>query len=124
MYRDENRDIVYLDESWINKNIAPTHTWLPDEKCESALDIMQNRHVKLPKFSSGKGARLIILHAGSCKTGYSKSFKPTGHTVVHYVVQKYTFRVSVIAVPTGCRRIVHAQTNAGMLRPHVCCKIL
>ena len=75
MYRDENRDIVYLDESWINKNIAPTHTWLPDEKCESALDIMQNRHVKLPKFSSGKGARLIILHAGSCKTGFLLSTK-------------------------------------------------
>ena len=55
---------------------------------------------------------------------YFKSFKPTGHTVLHDVVQKYTVSVSVIAAPTECCHTVHARTNADQhVQATVCCNI-
>ena len=52
-YRKEGRPIVYLDETWANSSIAPERLWL-DEDGRGGW-----------KRSSGKGRRLIILHAGS-----------------------------------------------------------
>ena len=74
-YRRQGYHTVYLDESWINKNIAPSHTWLPEQKCETALDLMENPRVQLPKLPPGKGARLIILHAGCTETGFLPNCK-------------------------------------------------
>ena len=50
-YRKEGRPIVYLDETWANSSIAPEHLWL-DEEGKGGW-----------KRPSGKGKRLIILHA-------------------------------------------------------------
>ena len=75
IHRDEGREIVYLDETWVNKNIAPTHTWLPAAKCETALDLMENKDIQIPKFPSGKGVRWIILDAGSATRGFLPNCK-------------------------------------------------
>ena len=47
------RKLVYLDESWLNSNHAPNKCWLEADG---------NGGIKVP---SGKGSRLIILHAGT-----------------------------------------------------------
>ncbi|XP_062511240.1 uncharacterized protein LOC134187137 [Corticium candelabrum] len=57
-YRKEVRPIVYLDETWANSSIAPERLWL-DEEGKGGW-----------KRPSGKGRRLIILHAGS-KNGWT-----------------------------------------------------
>ncbi|XP_062520191.1 uncharacterized protein LOC134195205 [Corticium candelabrum] len=57
-YRREDRPIVYLDETWANSHMAPERLWL-DEQGRGGW-----------KRPSGKGQRLIILHAGS-ETGWT-----------------------------------------------------
>lgn len=47
------RKLVYLDETWLNATHAPGKCWLDDDG---------NGGIKVP---SGKGSRLIILHAGT-----------------------------------------------------------
>ena len=47
------RKLVYLDETWLNSNHAPNKCW---------LDADGTGGIKVP---SGKGSRLIILHAGT-----------------------------------------------------------
>ena len=69
-FRDKNWQIAYLDETWVNKNTTPTHTWLPAVQCDTALKAMQHRDVTLPNLPTGKGSRLIILHVGSSKVGF------------------------------------------------------
>lgn len=67
-YRNEGYNIVYLDETWVNQNHHKNYGWLP--KCQPfGKDVEQDRTVKLPKFPSGKGKRLIVLHCGS-KDGF------------------------------------------------------
>ena len=51
-YRDEGRPIVYLDETWLNAH----HTL---ERCRTDYD--GKGGLRVP---SGKGGRLVILHAG------------------------------------------------------------
>lgn len=51
-YWKEQRPIMYLDETWANSNIAPEKLWV-DEQGQGGW-----------KRPSGKGQRLIILHAG------------------------------------------------------------
>ena len=50
--RGEGRPIIYLDETWLNAHAAPERIWYDDEG---------KGGFKRP---SGKGQRLIILHAG------------------------------------------------------------
>ena len=52
-YRKGGRPIIFLDETWANAHIAPERVWLDSEG---------NGEWKSP---SGKGQRLIILHAGN-----------------------------------------------------------
>ena len=49
--------MVYLDETWCNKNQSSDFMWLPIDDT-----LAQN-------IPSGKGRRLIILHAGTSKEG-------------------------------------------------------
>ena len=69
-YREEGYHIVYLDETWLNKNHHNSYSWLPDLGNEGLLDILESRKVQLPKIPSGKGQRLIILHAGGADMGF------------------------------------------------------
>lgn len=47
-----DKNIVYLDETWINQNYTVSQCWV-DSSSEKAVG------VKIP---TGKGGRLIILH--------------------------------------------------------------
>ena len=70
-YRKEGRPIVYLDKTWANSSIAPERLWLNEEGKGGW------------KRPSGKGRRLIILHAGS-KNGWTPNcarvFRSKKHT--------------------------------------------
>ena len=50
-YRQENRPIIYTDETWVNAHHAKDYIWVD---CDGG-------GWKVP---SGKGQRLIVLHAG------------------------------------------------------------
>ena len=55
----EGRPVVYLDETWANSNIGKVRTWVePDDKVKGGT----KGGFRKP---SGKGSRLIVLHAGS-----------------------------------------------------------
>ena len=51
--RMEKRPVVYIDETWLNSHAAPERIWVDTDAVGGF------RH------PSGKGQRLIILHAGS-----------------------------------------------------------
>ena len=69
-FRQDGYQIVYLDETWVNKNHCTSHTWLPNINCSDILNLISNKDLKLPKIPSGKGKRLIILDAGSAEEGF------------------------------------------------------
>jgi hypothetical protein len=48
---------VYLDETWVNQNHRTDYMWLPNDGSDA------------PKIPSGKGKRLIVLHAGTRSEG-------------------------------------------------------
>jgi hypothetical protein len=52
-FREDGYGIVYLDETWVNQNHATDYMWLPVDGSDA------------PKIPSGKGKRLIVLHAGN-----------------------------------------------------------
>ena len=57
--RRENRPVVYLDETWANLHCSHERSWVEsDEKVQGGTKGGIRK-------SSGKGTRLIILHAGS-----------------------------------------------------------
>lgn len=63
-YRTENRPIFYLDETWLNEGHTKEKIWVDNT-------VKSKRHAFIEGLStglrnpSGKGRRLIILHAGS-----------------------------------------------------------
>jgi transposase len=57
-YKADNRQIVYMDESWVNKNIQPS-TICHDNTLETAAG----------NITTGKGQRYILIGAG-CKDGW------------------------------------------------------
>ncbi|KAJ8914851.1 hypothetical protein NQ315_014864 [Exocentrus adspersus] len=63
-FRSEGRPIYYLDETWLNEGHTKEKVWVDNNiksKCE-AFNEGLSTGLKNP---SGKGKRLIILHAGS-----------------------------------------------------------
>lgn len=53
-----DKPIFYLDETWLNQYHTPSYVW-QDSNNDGGL-----------KVSTGKGAKLILLHIGSAKTGF------------------------------------------------------
>jgi transposase len=51
-FRRENRRIIYLDETYVNKNHTAPHCWQSDLETGATKSV-------------GKGPRLVIVHAGS-----------------------------------------------------------
>jgi hypothetical protein len=47
-----------MDETWVNQNHCTDYMWLPNDGSDA------------PKISSGKGKRLIVLHAGTRSEGF------------------------------------------------------
>ena len=58
--RSENQPVVFLDETWVNAHDGRERTWIEVDQETGGT----KGGVRKP---SGKGTRLIILHAGSCK---------------------------------------------------------
>ena len=56
-FREAGYDIVYMDETWVNQNHCTYYMWLPNDGSDA------------PKLPSGKGKRLIVLHAGTRSEG-------------------------------------------------------
>ena len=57
-YRQEQRNIVFMDETWINAHHTKEKEW-------TSKDLSQRRQVL-----ASKGQRLIICHAGSAEEGF------------------------------------------------------
>jgi len=65
-YCADERTIFYTDETWANKNMTPGRIW-SDKSSRARLDA-----------PSGKGARIIIAHVGSRKTGHVQPYASPG----------------------------------------------
>lgn len=59
----DSRPVIYLDETWITQNHTKSYIW---------QDSLKNGGLKVP---TGRGARLIILHAGSASMGFCSDTK-------------------------------------------------
>ncbi|KAL5007367.1 hypothetical protein ScPMuIL_016173 [Solemya velum] len=68
-YREAGYQVVYLDETWVNSNHTCPGEWSENRKCPISVlrpDCQEcGRHIP-----SGKGSRLIVLDAGSSRTGF------------------------------------------------------
>lgn len=53
-YRLQNRPIIYVDETWFNKNMHFETVWIPEDE-------LQQHCRAIP---DGKGSRAIVVHAG------------------------------------------------------------
>ncbi|XP_077508699.1 uncharacterized protein LOC144120102 [Amblyomma americanum] len=68
-FRSQGRCIVYLDETWVNAGHTREHVW-KDSTVKSSQDaFLRGLTTGLPA-PSGKGGRLILVHAGSSLTGF------------------------------------------------------
>jgi hypothetical protein len=56
-FREAGYDIVYMDETWVNQNHCTDYMWLPNDGSDAS------------NIPSGKGKRLIVLHAGTRSEG-------------------------------------------------------
>ncbi|RVE40784.1 hypothetical protein evm_014566, partial [Chilo suppressalis] len=65
-YRNANKTIYYLDETWVNAGHVKTKVWL-DTTIKNKRQAFQDGLSTGPKAPTGKGKRLIILHIGSEK---------------------------------------------------------
>lgn len=65
-YRQEQRNIFYLDETWINEGHSVSKYWQDNNVGSSHQAFIDGLHPGL-KIPSGKGRRLIITHIGSDK---------------------------------------------------------
>ncbi|KAL4156027.1 hypothetical protein QTP88_000062 [Uroleucon formosanum] len=63
-YREQNRPIYYLDETWVNSGETHSRTWR-DSTVNSLRDAFLTGLTMGQKEPSGKGKRLIVLHIGS-----------------------------------------------------------
>lgn len=63
-YRDQNRTIYYLDETWVNAGESYGKSWY-DRTVKSPRDAFLKGLTTGQKEPSGKGKRLIVLHIGS-----------------------------------------------------------
>ncbi|KAH8038877.1 hypothetical protein HPB51_003899 [Rhipicephalus microplus] len=70
-FRGQGRCIIYLDETWVNAGHTKEYVW-QDTTVKSSQDAFLKGLTTGLAAPSGKGARLILAHAGSSATGYIK----------------------------------------------------
>lgn len=64
MYREQNRSIVYLDETWFTSNDAYVYQWQDDKLQQNPRLMRQDcRFTHGLRQGSGRGQRLIIVNA-------------------------------------------------------------
>lgn len=63
------RCIIYLDETWVNAGHTKEYVW-QDTTVKSSQDAFLKGLTTGLAAPSGKGARLILVHAGSSATGF------------------------------------------------------
>lgn len=63
------RSIVYLDETWVNAGHTKQFVW-QDKTVKSSQDAFLKGLTTGLAAPSGKGGRLILVHAGSSETGF------------------------------------------------------
>ena len=101
-YRKAGYSVVYVDETWVNQNHCTQYTWLPNPKL---LGIWASKEMlKLPNIPSGKGKRLIILHAGSG----DKSCQVVSLHTLHHSGDGYIFFTRCMLAFTVNRPVVFA----------------
>lgn len=76
-HRAANRSIVYTDETWINAGSTTSKSWI-DKTITSALDARRKLLTTGNKLPSGKGGRIILVHAGT-----ENGFIPGAQLVYH-----------------------------------------
>ncbi|GBM63347.1 hypothetical protein AVEN_51369-1 [Araneus ventricosus] len=64
LYKEQQKIIYYLDETWVNAGISTTKVW-QDKTIKSCSDARSKGLSTGLKGPSGKGGRLIIAHVGS-----------------------------------------------------------
>ncbi|GBO17964.1 hypothetical protein AVEN_81248-1 [Araneus ventricosus] len=64
LYKEQQKIIYYLDETWVNAGISTTKVW-QDKTIKSCSDARRKGLSTGLKGPSGKGGRLIITHVGS-----------------------------------------------------------
>ncbi|KAM7285640.1 uncharacterized protein ISCGN_032528, partial [Ixodes scapularis] len=68
-FRRQGRSIIYLDETWVNAGHTKQFVW-QDTTVKSSQDAFLNGLTTGLAAPSGKGGRLILVHAGSSETGF------------------------------------------------------
>ncbi|GBM31362.1 hypothetical protein AVEN_75444-1, partial [Araneus ventricosus] len=64
LYKEQQKIIYYLDETWVITGISTTKVW-QDKTIKSCSDARRKGLSTGLKGPSGKGGRLIITHVGS-----------------------------------------------------------
>ncbi|KAJ4436153.1 hypothetical protein ANN_18783 [Periplaneta americana] len=62
--RANNRNIVYTDETWINAECTTSKSWV-DTTIASASQARKEGLMTGNKMPSGRGGRMIVVHAGN-----------------------------------------------------------
>ncbi|XP_057671356.1 protein FAM200A-like [Diorhabda carinulata] len=90
-YRSEGRPIYYLDETWLNEGHTKAKVWIDTNIKNKTQAINEGLSTGL-KSPSGKGKRLIILHAG-CEQGFVNDallvFESSSNTSVCRVLKEH-----------------------------------
>ncbi|XP_042148674.1 uncharacterized protein LOC121837192 [Ixodes scapularis] len=68
-FRRHGRYIIYLDETWVNAGHTKQFVW-QDKTVKSSQDAFLKGLTTGLAAPSGKGGRLILVHAGSSETGF------------------------------------------------------
>nr|XP_037286294.1 uncharacterized protein LOC119179331 [Rhipicephalus microplus] len=68
-FRGQGRCIIYLDETWVNVGHTKEYVW-QDTTVKSSQDAFLKGLTTGLAAPSGKGARLILVHAGSSATAF------------------------------------------------------
>ena len=69
--RAAGMQVIYVDETWVNQYSCRSLAWYP--KLSLMDEFMKQKEIgiqKLPNIPSGKGKRIVILHAGSAEKGF------------------------------------------------------
>jgi len=99
-YEREGREFIYMDESWINKNLVPSKCWT-DGTTECEIDV-----------PSGKGERWILIGAGgqmgwihqSCVMWRGNRQKEDYHTEMNAEVFEHWLKNKLLPIipPNSC----------------------
>ena len=83
-YREQGYQIVYVDETWVNQYHCRSLAWYPSFKeLEELMKSPEVGMAKLPNIPSGKGKRIVVLHAGSAEVGFIPDVEEVRNLYVH-----------------------------------------